>query len=174
MFSTDSPTYSSGPGTETRHVTPTTSDAASRFPSSPTTDTAPSSRSCSNCSQRKIRCDKNLPCSHCTRARRPCSYPAPGPRVRRSKKTIMADMASRLSTLEKSLTSARQEPKPISSPKTPTTVSAPTPHSTMNVSNTSPRDAKQYILVDRNSSSQFFDEVLVSQVIGEVLFLPSH
>ncbi|KAJ4146448.1 hypothetical protein NW754_001914 [Fusarium falciforme] len=35
-------------------------------------------RSCVTCRRRKVRCDKQMPCSNCRRAQIPCVFPAPG------------------------------------------------------------------------------------------------
>lgn len=35
-------------------------------------------RSCVTCRKRKVRCDKQMPCSNCRRAQIPCLFPAPG------------------------------------------------------------------------------------------------
>ncbi|KAG5918761.1 hypothetical protein E4U42_006745 [Claviceps africana] len=35
-------------------------------------------RSCMTCRRRKVRCDKQMPCSNCRRAQIPCAFPAPG------------------------------------------------------------------------------------------------
>ncbi|KAH6695769.1 fungal-specific transcription factor domain-containing protein [Plectosphaerella plurivora] len=40
-------------------------------------------RSCVTCRQRKVRCDKSMPCQNCRRARISCVYPAPGRAPRR-------------------------------------------------------------------------------------------
>ncbi|PTB66025.1 hypothetical protein BBK36DRAFT_1160141 [Trichoderma citrinoviride] len=44
-------------------------------------------RSCVTCRRRKVRCDKQMPCSNCRRALIPCVFPAPGraPRQHRPK-----------------------------------------------------------------------------------------
>lgn len=44
-------------------------------------------RSCVTCRRRKVRCDKQMPCSNCRRASIPCAFPAPGraPRQHRPK-----------------------------------------------------------------------------------------
>lgn len=44
-------------------------------------------RSCVTCRRRKVRCDKQMPCSNCRRALIPCIFPAPGraPRQQRPK-----------------------------------------------------------------------------------------
>jgi hypothetical protein len=40
-------------------------------------------RSCVTCRRRKVRCDKQMPCSNCRRAQTPCIFPAPGRAPRR-------------------------------------------------------------------------------------------
>lgn len=46
-------------------------------------------RSCVTCRKRKVRCDKRMPCSNCSRAHTPCVFPPPGraPRRPRAKET---------------------------------------------------------------------------------------
>lgn len=114
-------------------------------------------RSCYGCNNKKIRCDKKEPCSQCTRAGRPCTYPAMGPRKRRAKKTIMEEMATRISNLEKSVAKIREEAAPSRTANT-------TPSHSDNLSERSIDD----ILVQKGSSSQYFNEILLSRVIGEV------
>lgn len=121
-------------------------------------------RSCYECNRRKVRCDKKAPCSPCRKLRKACSYPPLGPRTRRTKKAIMADMATRISSLEKSLAQAqRQQPGPeITEPnRKPSRPKAGLP------SNFSGR-SREDILVQKGSSSQYFNEVFLSRVIEEV------
>lgn len=42
-------------------------------------------RSCVTCRRRKVRCDKQMPCSNCRRAQIPCVFPAPGRAPRQQK-----------------------------------------------------------------------------------------
>ncbi|KAJ5849784.1 hypothetical protein N7455_009640 [Penicillium solitum] len=42
-------------------------------------------RSCLRCHERKVRCDRAMPCSTCLRINVPCQYPGPGRTKRRSK-----------------------------------------------------------------------------------------
>lgn len=42
-------------------------------------------RSCVTCRRRKVRCDKQMPCSNCRRALIPCIFPAPGRAPRQSR-----------------------------------------------------------------------------------------
>lgn len=125
-------------------------------------------RSCHSCNQKKIRCDKKDPCSACTRARRPCVFPPQGPRIRRTKKTIMADMSSRLSDLEKTLSRARDQPK--SPPVGDATRLATAPPTTKSSSYRSPvmDTSREDVLVQSGSSSHYFNEVLVARAIRAV------
>lgn len=51
-----------------------------RRPSQPTGLNA---RSCVTCRRRKVKCDKRVPCSNCTKAQTQCVFPAPGRAPRR-------------------------------------------------------------------------------------------
>ena len=132
-------------------------------------------RSCFACNRKKIRCDKNSPCASCTRANKACSYPSLGPRVRRSKKTIMAEMVSRISSLERSLAEATdQRDTGLLSPRqsiseTTNTTSSVQPGRKLHHEHSSQKPRKD-IIVRKGSSSQYFNEVLLSTVIEEVSF----
>lgn len=137
----------------------------------PPTTASPSSstshRSCYTCNSKKIRCDKKKPCSPCARSRRPCSYPASGPRVRRSNKEIMAEMASHIASLEKSLARAtrgkeRASRSGLKSPVLESPVAPP-----VDASEGRER-SREDILVQKGSSSQYFNEILLSRVIEKV------
>lgn len=131
-------------------------------------------RSCSLCNRRKVRCDRREPCAPCTRAGKPCVYPPSGGRVRRPKKTIMADMASRISSLEMSLNRARSSTTShASEPRTPASASMHSSPSerpdTVDRRHNDGRDRAD-ILVEKGTSSQYFNDILLSRVIGEVCF----
>lgn len=61
-------------------------------------------RSCLRCHERKVRCDKAVPCNKCVRLNVPCQYPGPRRAKRRSPKTMVTDVAARLEQLERSIT----------------------------------------------------------------------
>ena len=132
-------------------------------------------RSCHACNRRKTKCDKERPCSSCVRSGKPCVYPASGPRMRRSKKTIAAEMASRITCLEKALAKATSEkksgrPGPRSShPETTKSVSLAQGTRKVRCSQVIKR-SREDILVQRGSPSQYFNEILLSRVIEEVSF----
>lgn len=60
----------------------------------------PNPRSCVTCRRRKVKCDKNNPCSHCVRAKIDCVYPGPGRAPRKSRKPPDAELLERLRRLE--------------------------------------------------------------------------
>ncbi|KAF2731873.1 hypothetical protein EJ04DRAFT_497847 [Polyplosphaeria fusca] len=115
-------------------------------------------RSCYSCNNRKIRCDKKQPCSCCTKAGRACEFPPRGPRHRRTKATIIADMASRLASLEKSL-----ENSEISTLTSPTHSS----HRTCDPGSEASAPSKEEVLYQKGSSTQYFNDILSSRVIQE-------
>lgn len=131
-------------------------------------------RSCELCNRRKVRCDKKEPCSPCARAGKSCVFPPTARAARRPKRTIMADMAGRIASLEKSLAQATDGSESYrSTPRAPMSDGA----------GSSPLDSAepatpaamverrrpgQDILLQKGSSSQYFNEVLLSRVIEEV------
>lgn len=61
----------------------------------------PHIRSCEICRQRKVKCDRQQPCSHCARAGQDCVYPAgPGRAPKRSRRAENAQLMDKLSRLE--------------------------------------------------------------------------
>ncbi|VTT56406.1 unnamed protein product [Fusarium fujikuroi] len=58
-------------------------------------------RSCTFCRQRKVKCDRQKPCSNCIRANNDCSYPAGrGRAAKKSTQTLDAPLVDRLQKLE--------------------------------------------------------------------------
>lgn len=138
----------------------------SSTPQSPGSDHAQSRRSalrsCYGCNSKKIRCDKDESCSACLRAGIPCVYPPVGPRKRRTKNNIIADMTSRLSTLEKSI-AKDSAGRPVR-PKTQA-VSEPQILTAARIEQEAPGE---HLHVDGESSSQYFGEILMTKAIREV------
>lgn len=154
---------------------PSEPESEQHTPSAPASSRTYSSvsRSCYSCNSSKIRCDRQQPCSSCTRSNKPCSYPRSGPRIRRSKKTLMAEMASRISSLESSLAKATAEPKTNqSAPKSPisertNTASLAQPARETHGGSLSER-LREDVVVEKGSSTQYFNEIILSRVIEEV------
>ncbi|CAK7265433.1 hypothetical protein SEPCBS57363_001581 [Sporothrix epigloea] len=59
-------------------------------------------RSCILCHRRKVKCDKTVPCANCVRSGVLCCYPS-SKRAPRQPKTTIADIASRLVQLERTI-----------------------------------------------------------------------
>ena len=128
-------------------------------------------RSCYDCHHRKVRCDKKEPCSPCRRLGKECNYPPLGPRIRRTKKAIMADMATRISSLEKSLAQARHQHSDLEKSRPRTKVAGPNQKPLRSGSALLPNPngrSREDILVQKGSSSQYFNEIFLSRVIEEV------
>ncbi|KAK8147642.1 hypothetical protein G3M48_001255 [Beauveria asiatica] len=133
--------------------------ASESFPSSRRYD-----RSCIVCHRRKVRCDRQSPCSTCTRNGSLCTYPPSNLAVGRVRKTTISDVASRLLSLEKSITAATTGA--AQAEKTPST--GPVGSSPQAKGRLSPM-----ILLHSRNSSQYFDELLTTRVIEEDRDKPS-
>ncbi|SCV28701.1 uncharacterized protein FFB14_01919 [Fusarium fujikuroi] len=141
----------------------------------------PRNRSCAVCHRRKVRCDKNFPCSQCVRSGFECSYPPAGPPARRAKKTTINDVASRISQMEKVIEAfqAGQDVSPQPTAPASSVASAnsvPTPASTSTDAGTSERAAslqikerssREGLLLNKGTSSHYVNEVLFSRVIEQ-------
>lgn len=82
----------------------------------------------------------------------------------------MAEMASRIFSLERSLADANVEHKASrSSPGSPVTRSKDAMFSVQPARESQSRErSREDVLVQKGSSSQYFNEILLSRVIGEV------
>lgn len=134
-------------------------------------------RSCHHCSLKKIRCDKKRPCHACARSSKTCSYPPPGPRVRRTKKAILEDKASHaVNGLENPLTMTTTTTVPEhtadQSDPTDTGFDSPSLSSLTQARGTPPAPvgerSREDVLVQRGSSSQYFNGIILSRVLEEV------
>lgn len=70
-------------------------------------------RSCSRCSQRKVRCDKVYPCSACVKAEVECTFPGPKRARRTLNRPPVSELLTRLKLLEEEvgqLRSTRRNP----------------------------------------------------------------
>jgi hypothetical protein len=151
------------------------SPEASDLPRTPASaaSTALVERSCATCRRRKVRCDKKYPCTPCSRGGHVCLYPPKEPRAPRVRKATINDVATRISKLEQTLTSIplREAQSP---PEAPRTVIAGPHAAPLGPVLRQPRAAEssphlgEEILLDKGSSTQYFNEVLVSRVVGKV------
>jgi hypothetical protein len=125
-------------------------------------------RSCLMCHQRKIRCDKRSPCSHCVRADLLCCYPGPERASRRPHKTTIADVAVRVARLERTITAISSgAPQTDSNDKSIPALAPSINEASMSDTQTvgvSPEE----LLVQDGYSSRYINEVLLSRVLEEV------
>ncbi|KPM41953.1 hypothetical protein AK830_g4611 [Neonectria ditissima] len=126
-------------------------------------------RSCVICHRRKVRCDKQSPCSQCARGGYSCLYPPAGPPVRRVRKTTITDVASRISELERTLKDVPLGLRPASPALGGRRdCSEPGVQAESDAGDGSRSDE---VLLKKGSSSQYFNEVLFSRVIEQVSWL---
>ncbi|RSL84672.1 hypothetical protein CEP51_003749 [Fusarium floridanum] len=126
-------------------------------------------RSCAVCHRRKVRCDKKLPCNQCIRGGFPCSYPPVRDVIRRTRKTTISDVATRISEMEKTL-EAFKSGQSSTSPQVP----LPTPSTTLTVrssnpvvSDTTEQSRREGLLLSKGRVSHYVNEVLFSRVIEQ-------
>jgi hypothetical protein len=131
-------------------------------------------RSCLLCHRRKIRCDKKSPCSSCARQRVLCCYPGLESTPRRPQKTTISDVAERLAQLERTVRAiSSTDFKPHNSNEDDKyTVNTPLE----NLPVADEGAPLSGVLVQSGDSSRYFNEVLLSRVLEEVLidFLAKH
>ena len=60
----------------------------------------PSRNSCVSCARRKVKCDKQRPCSNCSKSQASCVYRAPAPSQRHRKRLTQGDLLSKIQELE--------------------------------------------------------------------------
>ncbi|EEA19234.1 hypothetical protein TMatcc_010209 [Talaromyces marneffei ATCC 18224] len=68
-------------------------------------------RSCIRCHERKVRCNKAVPCSACTKVGVQCRYPGPEKTKRRSQKGKQSQLYARLDKLERALRGVAEPPR---------------------------------------------------------------
>lgn len=78
----------------------------------PTSSSGPqlNKRSCSRCSQRKVRCDKVYPCSACVKAEVQCIFPGPKRARRTLNRPPVSELLTRLKLLEEEVRQLRHNP----------------------------------------------------------------
>ncbi|RSL56972.1 hypothetical protein CEP54_008541 [Fusarium duplospermum] len=125
-------------------------------------------RSCAVCHRRKVRCDKKLPCNQCIRGGFPCSYPPVRDVIRRTRKTTISDVATRISEMEKTIEAFKsgQSTSPQVPLPTPSTTLAVRP-SNPPVSDTTEQSRREGFLLSKGRVSHYVNEVLFSRVIEQ-------
>jgi Fungal Zn(2)-Cys(6) binuclear cluster domain len=146
-------------------------------------------RSCLRCHERKVRCNKAMPCSACIRANVQCRYPGPERTKRRSQKGAQVQLGSRLERLERALGAMtaipeRAHPKTDArllnvegsngnslSPPPPSEV--PRPDSARRNRNSPPEHHQtRGLLVQDGASTRYINEAMLSQMLEKVINQP--
>ncbi len=133
-------------------------------------------RSCIVCHRRKVRCDKRSPCATCTRTGVLCCYPSGDRAAPRHPKATIADIATRLVQLERTLVavssdlvardgSERPEPSLKGGGDTP---DDDDDDDDGDGDGALLPDAKNEMLVHSGYSTRYINEILLSRVLEEV------
>jgi hypothetical protein len=128
------------------------------------------SRSCIPCHRRKVRCDKNLPCAACARGGRDCTYQdvSDRPARRRPRKTTIADVASRVSDLERSIVASTSPAGGEAPPQRPSIASRPTAAEPEGAGEYAASQVAGEVLVQNGTNSRYIDEIAISRMIEAV------
>lgn len=126
-------------------------------------------RSCLLCHERKIRCDKKTPCSNCVRGDILCCYPGTERPSRRPPKSTVAEVAARVTRLERTITAISNNSFHTQSRNVETSSAVKSPSAEADVSETqSVADSPEEMLVRDGYSTRYINEVLLSRVLEEV------
>jgi hypothetical protein len=129
-------------------------------------------RSCVMCHQRKIRCDKRSPCSNCARVDLFCCYPGPQRAGRRPPKTTIAELATRVARLERTIVEISNGSPRDSNGETDSAHTPPLESLTANEMQTGEDRPAEELLVQDGYSSRYVNEILLSRILDEVAFSP--
>ena len=123
-------------------------------------------RSCLRCHERKVRCDRSMPCTTCIRANTPCQYPGPGRIQRRpaQKSTQRVGVGTRLEMLERAITAINQNSSPDQTSRL-----SPALLPTNTLRSAAPESAPtEGFLVKNGTSTRYVNELLFSRVVAKV------
>ena len=125
-------------------------------------------RSCLFCHQRKIRCDKRSTCANCARADVLCCYPGPEMSARRLPKSTIAEVAARVTRLERTITAISKDRSHTDSNLSPMPDSKSPPGEVSMSETQVSRDRPGEILVQDGLSTRYVNETILSRVLEEV------
>lgn len=134
-------------------------------------------RSCKSCRERKVKCDREQPCSHCMRCKIECIYP-PGPgravKRRRNTSTLSSQVINKLYSLEQVIKRLTADGGEVGlAPDTPYQ-DLPAPLPLIQDPNRSKVGPKTFKVVDWSSTEQQFGRLTVqgtrSHYISNILW----
>ena len=130
-------------------------------------------KACVLCHRRKVRCDKTLPCSTCARLGVLCCYPASEAAALRKPKTTIADIASRLVMLERTVIALSRGSEEADSgggaaARDSSSVGETSRRAILSKRSSTRRGSAEEILVQHGYASQYINEILLSHILKEV------
>lgn len=175
---------SAEPGTVTHPEStegPSTASVTARvLPSSSTAPLASGNpglhrRSCELCRHRRVKCDRQQPCSNCVRAKADCVYPSGRGRApKTSRRALDALLVDRLSHLETLVRSLGDQPSSASHNDPADSHSAPAASRNSGLLDPSGSIEGQLgRLMVNDSRSYYMSNVLWTSLVSEVQYLPA-
>lgn len=143
-------------------------------------------RSCIRCHERKVRCNKMVPCSACTKADAQCRYPGPEKTKRRSQRGKQSQLYARLDKLERALRGIPEPPRveentgQLDDTRSSGELQSQSPEvSIVQTENPKNQNASEHqnlvvaqgFLVKDGASTRYINEALLSQVLEKVITL---
>ena len=126
-------------------------------------------RSCLLCHQRKIRCNKQSPCSNCVRADVLCCYPGPQTTERRPHKTTIAEVSARVARLERTIAAISNSASSAEPINTNTQLILPSENAKQEERSfeTDSSSLVDEVLIQHGSTSHYFNETLLSRILTQ-------
>lgn len=126
-------------------------------------------RSCIRCHERKVRCDRAMPCSTCLRINVPCHYPGPRRIKRRSKNSSTGRVSAHPEVLKRAITANNHKDSPNITSRSSSVLSQPHDADTGTLVTTGERTAPtEGLLVKDGTSTRYVNELLFSRVLEKV------
>lgn len=126
-------------------------------------------RSCLRCHERKVRCNRAMPCSTCLRINVPCQYPGPGRTKRRSKISSTGRVRTRLGVSERAVTATNHTDSPDITTRSSSLSSQPCgTYINTSVSTGDHTAPTEGLLVKDSTSTRYVNELLFSRVLEKV------
>lgn len=125
-------------------------------------------RSCLLCHRRKIRCDKQSSCANCVRVDVLCCYPGPEQSSRRLPRSTIAEVAARVTRLERTITAISKDTTHVDSSPYAESDSKSSPGGVSPCETSVPRECPGEVLVQDGLSTRYVNELILSRVLEEV------
>lgn len=126
-------------------------------------------RSCIVCHQRKLRCNKQHPCSRCVNSGVLCYYPDSEGSVPKRARTTLADLAARLAQLERTIIAISDKPAEVVEQARQQSRQLQLPSmENIQKNQKSTHTAQGETLIQDDSASYYVNDILLSHILDEV------